>query len=195
MAQLTTLFLIETPQTNRSIFLLLPVILMIGIGFESIKIKLRYIFLAALIFNLLMVGYFAVSLEAERTEKVWQPYNKNLESFIKNNPDKRIWISDSNSPNPGPAIAYLSNTPFTKTNLVNQPEYYRAWLNKIGQVSIGDLDKVKENVLKLVLDADIYIAAKDDPKFFNENFFKKTKAFSGYQIYEIKPDILKMYEK
>ncbi|MBI2021601.1 hypothetical protein HYS93_01810, partial [Candidatus Daviesbacteria bacterium] len=187
VSTLPGVFLSMAPQTNR----FLPGLFAISIfsSFSLIKVKrawLKILLVLLITLNFSLVVFDILAKEKNRSYLTWQEENYQIAEFIKKNPDKKIWVSDSNRPNPGPTITYYLNVPFNQTNLSRKrSDFYRAWLNQFNNVTIGDLkdvrlakdkwfkyleEKQKLSNLEVVKHPfDIYVVDKKEEKYFLKN--------------------------
>lgn len=159
LSTLPGLFITDAPDTKRYIMALYPLSTVIAFGFLHLKKRVLVLVLILVFFNLAVVSFDALNKENGRSIKVFHPETVNLAYELSNNilgkdlilnrysqKIEKIWLTDSIDPNPGPTVGFLLETPYTQTNLPeNKANIYKGWISRIGDVSIGNTDVLKEN--------------------------------------------------
>lgn len=165
-----SLFMLSGPHTNRFLLALFPLSLVAAYGIASIQKKFVVPALFIILLNFSIVAYDAIAKENERSRKTWNKDTYELATKLKDGyTDKKIWITDKIDPNPGPTIAYLTETGYMDTNLGQEKHFPRAWVNKIKNISIGNIkgNSQSSQDLDLILISKEDIAEVKDEKIFS----------------------------
>lgn len=140
---LPCIFLLQGVNSSRYIFALYPLSLFIALGLSSIKNKyLLSVVFVLIIYNLSIIIYNTFNNADNETNKIWNPQTIKIAENIDIN--NKTWLTDSIDPNPGPVIAYLKEIKYDQTNFSKTNVYYRAWLNRIGNLYIGNIESLKK---------------------------------------------------
>lgn len=158
-AVIPVLFESNYPNTAKFIFALYPFSLIIAWGLLKLDKRLLTVFIFLFFYNLSIVIYDVIEKEPLRTDQIWNPNTLKIAQFLKNNPDKKIRLTDKIDTNPAPTIAFLNNIPYYETNIGKMPFIPNTWINQVQNVEIGNFQKISK-----YNEFDIYIVSEEEKK-------------------------------
>lgn len=146
---LDSLFISNAPDSKRFLLAAFPLSVFIGVGLMETKKVWRWLFLVLIFFNLMVVSYDGLVKESIRQQAVFHQDTLDLVSFIDQEAEGNVWLTDQIDPNLGPKIGFLRKLSFQDSNLKeNQANIYKSWVSQIGNIYIGNKDQLKMNSKK-----------------------------------------------